>query len=113
MYEYQATPLNVVDGDTVDLRVDLGFGVYRVDRFRLLGINTPELHAKDPAERKRANDAREKLALLLGTGPVVIQTVKDKQEKYGRYLARILANGMDVNAELVHLGLAVPYMVTP
>lgn len=113
MYEYQAFPIHVVDGDTVDLRVDLGFGIARTDRFRLYGINTPELHAKDPLERERAVAAQVCLTTLLGPGPVVVQTFKDKQEKYGRYLARILVGSLDVNAELLRRGHGIPYMVAP
>jgi micrococcal nuclease len=109
LYEYKAALIRVVDGDTVDLRVDLGFSIYKEDRFRLAGINTPELHAKDPAERERAQQAKAKLEALLQAPTLVVKTRKDSQEKFGRYLATILVGELDVVAELIRLGHGVPY----
>jgi micrococcal nuclease len=114
MYEYRARVIHVVDGDTVDMAVDLGFGIAKTMRFRVLGINAPELRG---ASRIRGELATERLRVLLAEshdGTVLVLTVKDKQEKYGRYLARIIvqtASGdtLDVGERLIAEGLAISY----
>jgi micrococcal nuclease len=110
MYEYRATLLKVVDGDTVDLRVDLGFSVHVEERFRLLGINTPEMSSKDATERARAQAATKYMADLMSKGPVTIRTKKDESDKYGRMLATIVNGaGVVVNEEMIRAGHAVAY----
>ena len=111
MYDYRAQLVKVVDGDTIDVDIDLGFHVHAHERVRLNGINAPELHSKDPAERERGKAATEHLkTLIMGEGQLVVTTVLDKQEKYGRFLAKITnASGEDVNAEMVKAGHAKPY----
>ena len=86
MYEYRAKLVKVVDGDTLDLEVDLGFGVKKVDRFRLAGINTPELNRKDEREAGLAAKAFVE-EWFEGEEYVMIDTFKDKKGKYGRYIA--------------------------
>jgi micrococcal nuclease len=106
MYEYKAKIIRVVDGDTVDAEVDLGFHVVITMKFRLAGINAPEMKT---AEGKKAKSA---LISVIEGKTVKILTIKDKQEKYGRYLAIILENDKNnVNNWLVEQGLATPYMV--
>jgi micrococcal nuclease len=94
MYEYKAKLIRVVDGDTYDLEIDLGFKVRRTDRFRLVGADTPEVFGKNASEEGR--QASESVKRLLWAQPsITIRTLKDKQGKYGRYLAdiRITHNG--------------------
>lgn len=117
MFEYRATCDRVIDGDTVDLRIDLGFNVYTKDRFRLLGINTPELHSKDVAERTKAEEAKRALELKIGDGqprehpaPVLtVKTFKSAGDKYGRWLAVIFVGDLDINAQMIKEGYAVSY----
>lgn len=111
MYTYEAKLLKVVDGDTVDLRIDLGFKVFTEQRFRLLGINAPETHSKDPSEKAMGKAAMDYLkSLLAGEGQLKVVTSLDKQEKYGRFLA-VITNGSGeiVNDEMVKAGHAKPY----
>lgn len=109
-YEYAATILKVVDGDTVHAELDLGLDVKVRTTLRLAGINAPELSTKD------GPPARAYLQYLLATGgPLVVRTVKDKREKFGRYLATILLvqkNGtlIDVNDRMVKDGYALVYL---
>ena len=126
-YRYDARLVRVIDGDTVDLDVDLGFGFTKRDRFRLYGINTPELRASDPEERERGYAAKRHLqAMFDQSKPVfVVFTHKDKQGKYGRYLVTIfltpnsdselfvatVAGVAVANDELIKTGNAVPYMI--
>ena len=106
MFEYMATVLKVIDGDTVDLDVDLGFDVHAKMRFRLAGIDAPELRT---AEGKTA---RNWLVLNLAVGrEVVVCTEKDRKEKYGRYLATIFPvdGSMSINDKMVEAGHAKKY----
>ena len=101
-YKYRAEVVRVVDGDTVDATVDLGFNLKLSARFRLLGINAPEKNTREGKE------SLARLAVLLPVGSsVVVQTTKDKKEKFGRYLGTFLLNGKSVNQQLVDEGFAV------
>lgn len=112
MYEYHARVTNVVDGDTVDLDVDLGFGVTYSKRFRLMGINTPEIRTKDPEEKAAGFKAKARLEELTLDRRLVVRTTKDKPGKYGRILATLIdpENKIDINRQLLIEGLAKPYM---
>lgn len=108
-YRYKATVARVIDGDTVDLTVDLGFKIYTAMRIRMYGINTPELHAKDPAPGQAAKAFLEG---LLPVGAVVtLDSHKDSQEKYGRFLGELFVKDGDpsVNDQMVMAGHAVRY----
>jgi len=110
MYEYRAKLLKVIDGDTVDLDIDLGFDVHlNPMRFRLAGINAPEKNAKNALERAAALAATTALEAMLKDAPLVVKTEKDSQEKYGRYLANIWVRTICVNVEMIRLGHAVGY----
>lgn len=105
MYEYQAHCTNVVDGDTIDVVIDLGFSISHTLRVRLAGIDTPE--------RGQAGYqlAKETLRSLVLDQDLTIRTQKDRQEKFGRYLAELVlpATGQLVNQVLLDQGLAQPY----
>lgn len=114
MYEYRAVVIDVHDGDTLRARVDLGFGIHADMTFRLARINTPEVIG---ATRDAGLRSRDRLReLVLGAPVVLVQTLKDRREKYGRYLAEVFidppptpgAQGWtNVNDRLVREGLAV------
>lgn len=85
MYEYRASIIKVVDGDTVDLRIDLGLSMFHDIRCRLYGINAPERFTKEGKESTKF------LKELLSKQKFwEIRTYKDKKEKYGRYLVSII-----------------------
>lgn len=110
MYEYKAKVIRVVDGDTIDADVHLGFYMTARIRFRLAGIDTMEIHSRDAAERSLASQAKARVQLLVEGKDVLLLTTKT--DKYGRWLARvILADGTDLNQLLITENLAVPYMV--
>jgi micrococcal nuclease len=114
MYEYAARVIKVVDGDTVDVDIDLGLDVHRKERLRILGVDAPEVSAPGP-EGENARDWLRKY--LLPGDTVIIRTVKDRKEKYGRYLASIQAAPaawegalpIDISAEMIKAGYARPY----
>lgn len=109
MYEYDAEVLRWVDGDTVDLRVRLGFGVDWESRFRLYGVDTPE---------RGKPGYSEAAAFCMGAAPrgsnVRIKSYRPeimRQDKYGRWLAEVtpVMAVESVNNALLTAGLAVPY----
>ncbi len=103
-YIYRAELERVVDGDTVDMRVDCGFSISTGQRLRLYGINTPEVRG---AEREAGLAAKEYVINRFSEAEeVVIRTIRDKKGKYGRYLAVIYLDGVDLNEELVQVGHA-------
>jgi micrococcal nuclease len=103
-YNYEATVISVYDADTVTLSVDLGFGTSVKQRFRLSRINGPEVRG---VERERGIVSREYLRKMLPFGKVVgVRTIKDSQEKYGRYLAEIFDGEICLNDLLVQAGMA-------
>ena len=78
MYEYKAIIRRVVDGDTVDVTLDLGFNILYNSRIRLLGINTPESRTRDLEEKKRGLAAKERVKELCPVGStIMVETVKD------------------------------------
>ena len=114
-YVYRASVVHVVDGDTVDIDVHLGFDVTVRSRFRLEGIDAPESYGARASDEGRA--AKQYLADTIPPGTaVVVRTLKDRREKYGRYLAEVYLLGADgqpldtsVNQMLVDAGHARPY----
>lgn len=105
MYQYAASLVRVIDGDTVVLNVDLGFSTHVEQHVRLNGINAPE-HGTPEGD---AATAFTKVWFTQHAG-LTLATVKDKQEKYGRYLGTITsADGANLNADLVTNGHAVSY----
>jgi len=105
MYEYAAQVLDVYDGDTLHVEVELGCDIDTRLTIRLAGINAPELAvAAGPV-------ARDFLKATLGAGAITLRTIKDRREKYGRYLGiLILPDGTNVNDLMVSSGHAVVYM---
>ena len=110
---YSASLLKVVDGDTVDLMVDLGFDVHHRIRVRLYGVNTPESRTTNALEKAAGLKAKQFAHDWMEQNPVVvIQTLKDKNEKYGRILANMYSDEARtncLNTELVSSGFAKAY----
>ena len=89
MFEYNFKLVKVVDGDTVDIDIDLGFGVWlRNQRIRIMGIDTPESRTRDKEEKARGLAAKARLEELIAQGDneFIIETSIDKKGKYGRLL---------------------------
>jgi micrococcal nuclease len=116
---YRARCTKVVDGDTIDVVVDLGFHLTATMRIRLWGINTAEMKDKDPAMRKQAQEAKEFVLLRVPPNfgevwPLRIETLKDP-DNFGRWLAKVWYKDPDgtenmINDELVSIGLATEFM---
>ena len=93
MYEYKCTIVKVIDGDTVDVDIDLGFGVWlKKQRIRFYGIDTPESRTRDLEEKKYGLIAKAFVEAHLPVGSTrTLTTVKDKTGKYGRILGKFKA----------------------
>ena len=105
IYQYEVKETRVVDGDTIDVMVDLGLKIYTWQRLRLLGIDAWEPRGPNREKGKAASIALE--LLIANNLPISVETHKDRKGKYGRYLANIRGrDGLDINAEMVKLGHA-------
>ena len=109
MFYYAVEVLRVVDGDTVDVRIDLGFNVWHKCRVRLMGINAPESRTRDKAEKKRGLAAKAWLAELLDSAQTEIEMQSHGVGKYGRVLGTLYINDVDVNKMMVKEGHAEEY----
>jgi len=115
MYEYYVKKVEaVVDGDTIDVLIDLGFDILFASRVRLAGIETPESRTKDLSEKKLGLEAKEYLKYKLKDAKSVkIKTEKmDSSEKYGRILGWIFVDEQDVsiNDQMISDGYAWGYL---
>jgi micrococcal nuclease len=115
MYEYYVRKVdNVVDGDTIDVLIDLGFDILFQSRVRLAGIDTPESRTKDLKEKALGLESKEYLKKhLKDAKSVVIKTEKmDSSEKYGRILGWVYVNGdtESLNDKMINDGYAWGYM---
>ena len=91
MYVYRCNIVKIIDGDTVDVDIDLGFGVWmKNERVRLYGIDTPESRTRDLVEKKYGLAAKQYLTNMLDDeGGIVLKTHKDKTGKFGRVLGEL------------------------
>tara|TARA_A100000172_G_scaffold57977_3_gene37760 strand:- start:9318 stop:9743 length:426 start_codon:yes stop_codon:yes gene_type:complete len=112
MFEYQCRVVKVIDGDTVDVDIDLGFGVWlHKQRVRLYGVDTPESRTRDKVEKEYGNIAKQYVIDYLPLGSLqVLKTQIDKQRgKFGRILGEFLINDTTINQMLIDNHLAVKY----
>ena len=116
MYEYNCRILKVVDSDTIDVDIDLGFSVWLdKQRIRLLGIDAPAARTRNKEEKIRGLLSKEKLKSLCPVGSLIqLKTHKDDKGKFGRILGELVVdtaseNSVNVNQWLVENNYAVTY----
>ena len=111
MYEYKCKIVRIVDGDTVDVDIDLGFGVWmRKQRIRMYGIDTPESRTSDKVEKVYGKAATEFLTKWTNAGDLTLKTFKDGKGKFGRILGELWYGGEhNINQLLVDNHHAVRY----
>jgi len=107
MYTYKAKLDRIIDGDTVDAHIDLGFDVTISKRIRLAGIDTPESRTRDLEEKARGIASKERLEELLEGGEFILES--KEVGKYGRVLGTLFVEELNVNETLVKEGFAVEY----
>ena len=115
MYEYRVKKvLKVVDGDTIDVDIDLGFDISYTQRVRLAGIDTPESRTTDKKEKALGLEVKDRLKKAIDAATnIIIKTEKpDSSEKYGRILGWVFLddNKVSINQTLIDEGYAWGYM---
>jgi micrococcal nuclease len=112
MYQYKIKKITrIIDGDTIDADIDLGFNLTISQRIRLKGLNTAETKTLDPEEKKKGIEARLWLEKELSRqGEWIIETTKE--DKYGRVLGTLYCIGdpVTLNEKMLNEGVAKPYM---
>jgi len=118
-YVYRCVVTRVVDGDTVDADIDLGFNMFSKDRIRLIGIDTPESRTRNKHEKIHGLASKARLKELLkdadplpgkrGKKQVFLETSKQGKGKFGRILGTLWVNGQNVNDILISENHARPY----
>jgi endonuclease YncB( thermonuclease family) len=109
MYEYNATLDRVVDGDTVDAMIDLGFDTWVHKRIRLMGIDAPETRTRDLEEKAQGLATKERLTDLLEAADGIFVLQSHGVGKYGRCLGTIMIGKENINELLISEGLAEEY----
>ena len=112
LYHYKANLERVVDGDTIDVVLQLGFDINMKARIRFAGINAPESRTRDPIEKEAGLAAKRYVENWCNDGDnqVIVETQLDEKGKFGRILGRILnLEGECLNDEMLALGHAKPY----
>ena len=110
MYEYKFKLDRVVDGDTIDIVIDLGFSILHKCRVRLFGIDTPESRTRDLDEKARGKLAKDFLSYCLASSDDhVIKTSVDGKGKFGRVLGEIYCDGKNINLLMIDKHHAVAY----
>jgi len=114
MNEYNVKVLKVIDGDTVDVDIDLGFGIVLTDeRVRIMGIDTPESRTSDKVEKVFGLASKARLKELLDEETILItyddKNGEDMKGKFGRVLGDFRVGGRTVTEILIEEGHAVPY----
>jgi micrococcal nuclease len=129
MYEYKLSNIKVIDGDTIDATIDLGFSIQIRERIRLYGIDTPETRTRDLEEKKRGFAAKDRLEELIDNSvePIIVQTTYDQRGKFGRVIGTLYSHiyqslpdnsiwepfvpiKSNINFQLISEGHAVEYM---
>lgn len=107
-YQYRAIVTSVYDGDTLNVDIDLGFDVWLKNQtVRLYGINAPEMKGKD---KPLGEKSRDRLRELVLSKEIILETIKDKKEKYGRWLGVLTIDNKNINNLLLEEKLATSYV---
>lgn len=110
MYRYNVNVTRVVDGDTVDVDIDLGFGmIYKKQRVRMMGIDTPESRTRDLEEKFYGKQSKAHLVSILAEGD--IQLLSHDKGKFGRILGELFigSSSYSINQQMIDEYHAVPY----
>ena len=113
MYEYNAKLSKVIDGDTIDANIDLGFQTFVKQRIKLYGVDTPQSRSKDEKEKEEGIKAKNRLIELLPR-EFKVRTVLNKRGKFGRVLGYVYAPNPDgteinINETMIKEGYATKY----
>jgi len=110
MFEYKCEVIKVVDGDTVDVNIDVGFSIFHKARVRMYGMDTPESRTRDLDEKARGLISKQFIVdKVANAKEIIIKTQKDGKGKFGRVLGKIFIDGENINQSMIDQSLAVEY----
>jgi len=109
MFDYNAKVKKIVDGDTLDAYIDLGFNVWVTKRIRLMGIDTPESRTRDLTEKRYGKGAKHRLVEILEMNDNKFTVRSHGTGKFGRVLGEMLIGDLNINEQMVKEGHAVAY----
>ncbi len=110
MYHYNADLIRIIDGDTVDCWIDLGFDIRIKERVRLAGIDAPETRTRDLEEKKKGLESKKWLEDNLEPSFILATTTYNRTGKYGRTIGNlILKDGTNINEKMLQEGFAIVY----
>jgi micrococcal nuclease len=109
LFTYKAKLVKVIDGDTLDVLVDLGFDIWAKKRIRLFGIDAPEIRTKDLIEKEKGLIVKNRLIEILNKSNDEFFVVSHGIGKYGRCLGELFIEEKSVNKQLISEGLAKVY----
>lgn len=110
MYSYKAKLIHVIDGDTIDAMIDLGFDIWIKKRIRLYGINAPEIRTKNLEEKKAGIAAKDRLSEIMEQCDYKFILISHGTGKYGRCLGTLLIEDVNINKLLLGEGFAKEYV---
>lgn len=112
MYKIDKNDISIYDGDTITVTLDLGFNIKKREKIRFYGINAPELKGIERADGLISKTFLKSLVddAILKDKNIYVKTIKDSQEKYGRYLGVLFIEDLNVNLKLVEEGFARTFM---
>ena len=110
-YSYRVKSIKkVIDGDTFDCIMDLGFDVLLEARVRMMGMDTPESRTRDLEEKKFGLLAKEYLTIKLEAEDIIVRTEVDNEKgKFGRILGWVWADDVNINQQMIDENMAVAY----
>jgi len=109
MFEYNGKIKKVVDGDTIDAYIDLGFDVWITKRIRFMGIDTPESRTRDKVEKRFGKGAKHRLVEMLEQNDNKFKVVSHGTGKFGRVLGELFIGDLNINKQMIKEGHAVAY----
>ena len=109
MYKYKATLIKVIDGDTIDAEIDLGFNISLYKRIRLWKIDAPEVRTRNLKEKKQGKKTKNRLKALLKVKNGEFELISHGFGKFGRCLGEIFVDNHNINDLLINEGLAKEY----
>lgn len=112
LWTYRCDVVRVVDGDTLDLKIDVGFHTYHIERVRLLGIDCPEVRGPEKEAGLAASEFVRKWVIAVPFTEWPFEVTTHKTDSFGRYLADLRQTGSDttLSQALIAAGHAVPFM---
>ena len=109
LFTYKAQLIKVIDGDTLDVLIDLGFNISVKKRIRLFGIDTPEIRTKDLIEKEKGLIVKNRLIEILSKSNNEFFIISHGVGKYGRCLGELFIDDKSINKQLISEGLAKEY----